>query len=84
MKVLQQSSGLNRLNEMEATTQKKVKLKLGGIDGNVFSIIGAFRRQAKKEGWSEAEIDAVTNEAMSGDYHKAVATIMDHCQNGGF
>ena len=32
-------------------TKKKVSLNLEGIDGNAFSIMGAFRKQARREGW---------------------------------
>ena len=38
-------------------TNKKVKLKLVGLDGNAFFLMGTFRKQAKKEGWSEKEIE---------------------------
>lgn len=69
---------------MEATTQKKVKLNLIGIDGNAFAVMGAFSRRARAEGWSKEEIDAVLDEAKSGDYDHLLATIMDHCENGGF
>ncbi|NBR25806.1 MAG: hypothetical protein EBU08_18910 [Micrococcales bacterium] len=58
---------------------KKVKLKLVGLDGNAFSIMGAFQHQARKEGWTTTEIDEVLNEAMSSDYHHLLATISKHC-----
>jgi len=60
---------------------KKINLKLVGLDGNAFFIMGAFSKQAKREGWSKAEIDAVLNEAKSGDYNHLLATITDHCIN---
>ena len=63
---------------------KRVKLSLVGRDGNAFMLIGAFRRQAKKEHWTDDEIDRVTDEAMNGNYSHLVATLMDHCENGGF
>lgn len=62
-------------------TQKKVSLNLEGIDGNAFSIMGAFRKQARREGWSDAEVKAVIDEAMSGDYSHLLCTIMDHCES---
>ncbi len=65
------------------TTTKKLKLSLVGLDGNVFALIGAFRRQAKKEQWTADEISAVTDKAMSGNYSQAVATLMENCENGG-
>lgn len=63
------------------TETKKVKLNLLGLDGNAFSLIGTFIRQAKKEGWSQEEIDAVKKEAMSGDYDHLLSTLMDHCED---
>jgi hypothetical protein len=58
---------------------KKVKLNLVGLDGNAFSLMGAFRRQAKKEGWTAEEIDAVLDEAQTGDYDHLLATLDNHC-----
>ena len=60
---------------------KKINLKLVGLDGNAFSIMGAFQRQARKEDWDKQEIDAVLNEARSGDYDHLLSTIMDHCED---
>lgn len=64
--------------------EKKINLKLVGLDDNAFSLMGAFKRQAKAEGWSKDEIDAVLNEAMSDDYDHLVATLSDACVDGGF
>jgi hypothetical protein len=58
---------------------KKVKLTLVGLDGNAFALLGAFQRKAKREGWTEEEIDAVMEEARSDDYDHLLATLMDHC-----
>ena len=60
---------------------KKVKLKMVGLDGNAFSILGAFRRQATKENWTKEEIKEVTDQATSGDYSHLISTIADHCVN---
>lgn len=43
----------------KAAEPKTVKLRLVGLDGNAFFILGAFTRAARREGWAEAEIDAV-------------------------
>ena len=56
---------------------KKVKLKLVGLDGNSFSLMGAFQRQARKEGWSKEEIDQVLDEGRSGDYNHLLSTLME-------
>ena len=57
---------------------KKVKMQLIGLDGNAFSVLGAFSRNARKQGWTPEEIKAVTSEAMSGDYDHLLSTIMDN------
>jgi hypothetical protein len=59
---------------------KKIQLSLVGIDGNAFSIMGAFSKQAKREGWEKEEIEDVLNEAKSGDYDNLLCVIMDHCE----
>lgn len=61
--------------------KKKVILELVGLDGNAFALIGVWRREAKRQGWTAEEIKAVTDEAMSGDYNKVLATLMDNTQS---
>jgi hypothetical protein len=60
---------------------KKVKLQLVGLDGNAFSLLGAFKRQARTESWTKEEIDAVLKEAMSGDYDHLLATLAERCED---
>ncbi len=72
-------------NQKEQETENKkvnktVQLDLLKTDGNAFSIMGAFRRQAEKEGWTKEEIDRVLTEAQSKDYNHLLATIMEHCE----
>jgi hypothetical protein len=59
---------------------KKVKMKLIGLDGNAFSLMGAFRQNAKKQGWNKEEIDKVIKECMSGDYNHLLVTLMEHTE----
>lgn len=61
---------------------KKVNLDLVGLDGNAFSLMGAFSRQAKRDGWTRLEIDAVIKEAMSSNYDHLVAVLASHCTMG--
>lgn len=63
---------------------KKIKLKLVGLDGNAFSLMGAFQTQARREKWTSEEIKEVLDKAMSGDYDNLVATLSQHCKGGGF
>ena len=59
---------------------KKIDLELEGLDGNAFSLMGAFRRQAKREGWTPEEIKEVLDECQAGDYDHLLQTLMAHCQ----
>ena len=58
---------------------KTVNLDLTTIDSNIFAIFGAFSRQARREKWTQQEIDTVLKEAKSGDYDHAIATISKYC-----
>lgn len=62
------------------TKTKAVNLDLCSIDGNAFSLMGAFSRQAKRDGWTKEEIDAVLTECKSGDYGHLVATLDNVCE----
>lgn len=59
-----------------ALPDKKVKLRLVGLDGNAFSLMGAFSKQARREKWTTEEIDAVLKECRSGDYNHLLKTLM--------
>ena len=65
---------------MKRIIEKTVNLNLIGVNGNAFMIMGVFRKQARKEGWSQDEIDTVLTEAKSGDYNYLLATIENHCE----
>jgi len=58
--------------------KKKVKMQLVGLDSNAYAVMGAFRKNARKQGWTPEEIKVVIDEAMSGDYDHLLATIMDN------
>jgi len=68
---------------MEKLVHKEVALNLTRIDGNAFSLMGAFKASAKEEGWSDEEIKTVLDRCMKGDYRNLVAILSAHCQNGG-
>jgi len=61
------------------TLDKKVTLDLAGLDGNAFMLMGAFSRQAKREGWTPEEIKVVMDECTSGDYNHLLCTLQNHC-----
>jgi hypothetical protein len=51
-------------------------VQLSGEDGNAFFIIGRACAAAKKADVPRPEIDAFTEEAMSGDYDHVLQTVM--------
>ncbi len=56
----------------------KVKMQLDGLDGNAFALMGAFSRNASRQGWTSDEIDTVLTECRSGDYDHLLCTLMDN------
>ena len=65
---------------MKKVIEKTVNLDLVGVNGNAFMIMGIFRKQAKKEGWTPEEIEQVMVKAKSSDYNYLLATIENHCE----
>jgi hypothetical protein len=59
---------------------KTINLELVGLDGNAFYLMGAFRKQAHKEGWTRDEIDLVIEKAKSGDYYNLIRVLDEHCE----
>lgn len=57
-----------------------VKMDLDRCDGNAFSVLAAFRKNARRQGWTEDEIDKVVGAAKSGDYDHLLATIFKHVE----
>lgn len=66
------------------TETKKVTCRLVGVDGNAFSLMGAWRRAAQQQGWSEADISEVIGDAQSGDYNHLLLVLSRHCEEEGF
>lgn len=65
---------------MENKIGKTIDLELVELDGNAFALMGAFRHQARKEGWSQEEIQVVLDEAMLGDYDHLLQTLVTYCK----
>ena len=65
---------------MKKVIDKTVNLNLIGVNGNAFMIMGVFRKQALKEGWSNDEIQLVLDEAKCRDYDHLLATLDLHCE----
>lgn len=65
---------------MEQLVNKTVNLNLVGVDGNAHFIMAAFKIQARKEEWTEEEINLVLEEAQSKNYDHLLNTIQNHCE----
>lgn len=59
----------------EGCQMARVQMILEGLDGNAWNLLGAFAANARRQGWPQQAIDAVWNEAMSGDYNHLLNTL---------
>lgn len=59
---------------------KYVELRLVGLDGNAFSLLGAFQRAARRQGWSKEDIQKVIEEAKASNYDHLLLTLDTHCK----
>ena len=66
---------------MAQIVDKKVTLRLVGLDSNAFSLMGAFQQQARREKWTASEIAQVLDECRSGDYDHLLVTLRAHCED---
>lgn len=57
---------------------KPIELDLVGIDGNAFSLMGVWRREAKKQDRTSEEIEAVLKDCQSGDYNNLLQVLIQH------
>ena len=60
------------------TPAQTIDFDLVGQDGNAFFLVGAWRKQARRDGWSSEDIDKVVGEATSGDYNHLISTLAAH------
>lgn len=57
-----------------------VDLRLEGLDGNAFALMGEFQRAAKRCGWTDNEVKAFLKECRSSrDYDHLLTTLMGAC-----
>lgn len=61
---------------------KKVKLKLVGLDGNSFMLLGAFSKAAKEQGFDKKWIDNILDLATSGDRNHLLRTLIENTTEG--
>ena len=63
---------------MPQIVSKLVEIKLVGLDGNAFNLIGQWQRAARKQGIPKTEIDAVIKACTEGDYDRLLCVLMDN------
>ena len=69
---------------MKNLVGKSISLKLVGLNGNIFTLMGMFQEQAKREGWSKGDIMKVMEACMdAGGYESKIAVLAAHCLGGG-
>lgn len=56
----------------------KVKLNLIGLNSNAFVLLGAFRKAALKQGYSEESVNEVIENAKSGDYNHLLSVLLEN------
>ena len=61
---------------------KRVCMNLVGLDGNAFSLMGAFSKEAKRQGWKQEEINTVLEECKRADYNHLLFTLMQFTEAG--
>jgi NADH:ubiquinone oxidoreductase subunit E len=61
--------------------RKQLNLKLVGLDGNAFSLMGAFQKAARKGGWTPEEISETLKDAMSGDYSHLLGVLSQYTKD---
>lgn len=66
---------------MKKIINKTVNLDLVDVNGNAFMIMSVFSRQAKRENWTQDEINTVITEANRlKDYDHLIETIKSYCE----
>lgn len=56
------------------------RIKLSGVDGNAFAIIGCVSKALRTAGWTSSQISAFQREAMSGNYEHLLATCVKYAE----
>lgn len=54
-----------------------IDVQLTGNDGNAYAILGAVRREMRRDPEAKQHVDEFMAEAMSGDYNHLLRTAMD-------
>jgi len=59
-------------------SEEKPVLDVSYVSGNVFALLGRARKVARRAGWSEEDIEKMTDECREKDYDHAIQTLMKH------
>jgi ABC-type uncharacterized transport system permease subunit len=62
---------------------KKVVMSLVGLDGNAFSLMGAFAASARLQGWTKEEVDVVITACKSSNYDNLLQVLIEHTTEEG-
>ena len=60
-------------------SKKKAQIKLSGVDGNAFIVLGKFKRALQDFGHSSDKITEIINDATSGDYDHVLRVVFKWC-----
>jgi hypothetical protein len=55
-----------------------IEMDLTQVDGNAFAIMGAWSKEARRQGRTPEEIKSVMDDARSSDYNHLLAVIASH------
>lgn len=67
--------------EKKMETIAKVKLNLVGLDGNAFSLMGAYKSAARRQGIPKEQVDAVLKDCMSGNYDHLLGVLVANTES---
>ncbi len=74
----QTTSQTSEIGRFQMAKYPEIKVKLSGVDGNAFSIMGAVSKAMRNAGVPKEERDAYFVEATSGDYENVIQTSMKY------
>ena len=57
---------------------KKVRMKLEGLDGNAFALMGEFQRNGREQGIPQTQLNDAMEKMQDGDYDNLLRVLMDH------
>lgn len=60
---------------MSNTKYPEITVKIVGVNGNAFCILGICTREMKRHNLPKSEIDNFMSEATSGDYNHLLCTV---------